>query len=385
MAKKKKAPAKKGGGLASKMNSQVQAETSLRYAPQTRELKSALSDLRGQLTQDVQRAHAGAEGIRTAAVAAKPELVKAYGEGTAVADRTQQDLVGQLGGGLLSGAAARDAEGTKRRLGEAQAMATADLTKRATDAKSGEALQVSQLTSRFGSDAGRIRDKLSGVASDAGTYAAARSGELSADATKQAHDTAQKSADRKTRLAVGGVDASGKVRPGGPKDPKIKPAKPADVAKVKKAAADFNDDLSTARAAVARYAAKLPRAKVAALLSGGASVPSSAEQVDTAKLDKLIAANPPAGEAGHLSESELRRRATTPGSPAVTVDPIASKAALSAALDLAYDKHLSPPTIAKLRAKYPGIVVKKTGLPTRGSASSAPVNTGSRGSAPSMR
>jgi hypothetical protein len=361
-------PKKKGGGLASKMSSQVKAETSLRYSPQERALKSTLSDLRSQLTTDVQRAHAGAEGIKASAIAAKPELTKAYGAGKDLAAQTQADLAGKLSAvspGLLSGPAARDAEGTIRRLGEAQATATADMTKRAADAKSGEALQVANLTAGYGQSAAKVRSQLQGVASDRGTYAAARSGELSTDAKKQAHDTAQKAADRKTRLLTGGVTPSGKVRPGGPKDPKLKPGAKA---KATKSQGAFDDEFSKARAAVAKYVGKLPRNKVAALLVSGAKVPATTDTVDTAKLDRLIAANPASGEAGHLSEGELRRRATVKGSPAVTVDPVASSAALSAALDLAYDKHLSPATITKLRSKYPGIQIKKTGLPTRSTA-----------------
>lgn len=377
---------KKGGGLASKMSSQVKAETSLRYSPQERALKSTLSDLRSQLTTDVSRAHAGAEGIKASAIAAKPQLTAAYGAGKDLAAQTQSDLAGKLAAvspGLLSGPAARDAEGTIRRLGEAQAQATADMTKRAADAKSGEALQVANLTAGYGRSAAKVRSQLQGVAADRGTYASARSGELSADATKQAHDTAQKAADRKTRLLTGGVTPSGKVRPGGPKDPKLKPgAKSKAAEKAATAAANFNDALTQTKARVAEWKGRgLSRQKVAALLSAGAPASAGGTQVDTAKLDKLIAANPAPGEAGHLSEGELRRRATTktPSLPAVAA--VDSSAALSAALDIAYDGHLSPPTIAKLRAKYPGIQIKKTGLPTRGTVASTPQKTGSRGDA----
>lgn len=371
---KKKPPKKKS--LASRYSTQVQAEGKLRYDPQRQELRSALEDLAGELTSGVKTATAASEGQKRAAIAARPQIEGAYSDANTATDRAQTDLatkMGQLPGGgqLLSGAAARDAEGTKRRLAESLASARTELTDRQTRAAEGLSLQVGNLQGRFSSEAGKLRSKLQGVAEQEGTFRQGRTAELTGEERKASRDAGQKAADRKTRLAVGGVDASGKVIPGGAKDsPK---SSKASREKAGKAGADFTDQLAKAKAAVAPYVGKLPRPKIAALLSGGA--PAVTESVDEKKLNRLIAANPPAGEPGHLSESELRRRATAPGAPAVA--PVESSAALSAALDILLDKHLSPATVAKLRQKYPGIQIKKTGLPTRKSAPKRPKSSAS--------
>jgi hypothetical protein len=236
---------------------------------------------------------------------------------------------------------------------------------RGKDAAAGEAAQVGQLSARYSSDASKIRGRLSDIAGEKGTYAAARSGEISADAAKTANANKQAALGR-------GVTKRGQDLTHGDRAAALKSKGKTSPEKSKKATADFTDELAKARAAVAPYIGKLPRAKIAALLSGGA--PAVTEQVDTKKLDKLVAANPAAGEPGHLSESELRRRATSPGAPAVTA--VGSSAALSAALDLATDKHLSPYTIQKLRTKYPGIQIKRTGLPTRKSVKPAVTDYG---------
>lgn len=348
---KKKPPKKKS--LASRYSTQVQAEGKLRYDPQRQELRSALEDLAGELTSGVKTATAASEGQKRAAIAARPQIEGAYSDANTATDRAQTDLatkMGQLPGGgqLLSGAAARDAEGTKRRLAESLASARTELTDRQTRAAEGLSLQVGNLQGRFSSEAGKLRSKLQGVAEQEGTFRQGRTAELTGDERKASRTSREKAADREVTMR--GQDLTHEDRQAAARSKDTKRPSGKDLGAL-------DEGLSKARSTISSYVKKgVPRAKVAALFVSGAD-----ESVDEEKLNKLVAANPPSGQPGHIDPTDLRRRATLPKVEAL--DPLV----LSIALDLAYDKHISARNVSKLRQKYPGIQIKKTGLPTRGS------------------
>jgi hypothetical protein len=153
----------------------VNAESQLRFGPERRNLRSQKREARRTYAGDVAAADASSRGQVQAARAAVPQMRRIF-----------QDASGAVSAGpspdvsvsALGPAAGRDADGTRRRLGEAMAAAAQELVARQQDAVAGRALAVRSARDRRDDAIDRANEGLRGLARDSGAFRQGRTGEL---------------------------------------------------------------------------------------------------------------------------------------------------------------------------------------------------------------
>jgi hypothetical protein len=303
----------------------------LRFEPQRRDLTAQQQAIVDQFATGAKTENATAKGIASSIDAVKPQVQGYIGEAQGVSDRASQDLSTYLSGNVLQGAAARDAAGTKRRLAETLANTTTELDRRKVDAAAGAKYTIGALRSNAAKALESVGGKLSDLANDEGVYVSSRAGALeeaarSRGVTRRGQDlshqdrvASREAADRRAASRGSGSRSGGKPRlPGG-----AKPATPA----------VQNRAMNKITAALG-YASKLKKA------------PTKADRRVIG--NTLLAGNKDAGL------------------PSFKDDPIY----LTAALDIAYDGHLSKETVKRLHSL--GVSVEQLGHPTRSSRSSRP-------------
>lgn len=354
-----------GKSSTKRYQSQISSETDLKYGPQLEGLALLLSQAQSDRNQGLAVNASTARGLSDAARLARPDVQKA--NDSYLAQLLQaKGTVGQDTAGLSAAAdpfrasSARDFANAQIRAAETTKASGDELTQRGIDAQAGAAAGARAIGDRYAQQAEQIGQQQQSVTGQAGSFAASRLAELLGDAQKQAHETAQKSADRKTStantdsrnatsLTVAGVNPDGTIIPGGPKDPAVK-----DKGKPKKWATpqqtgSFKDKIEQQRAWIRAHKGMYKsRADMARDLSTG--VPGT-------------------------SQTDMDPKSPTYGQtlPDPGVPKASSQLALSVALDLEYDQHVSGRNVGELHKRR--YRVKDLGLPTRAPAKKRPAAT----------
>lgn len=372
---KKKTKKKASAGLAGRYSSQVDAESTLRFNPERSTISQQIQDAASTRDTTIRAARGSAAGIKRAAEVAEPGIRKAYGEAGALlkgaVEQTDPALakLGPVADGIKAGIA-RDRERATGRLGESLAAATTELKQRSFDAEAGRVNAEGSARDQFAGAAGKLGERLRNVAVEEGAFRQGRAGELGEKDAERDFTASQNAANRETQRDVAGVDASGKIIPGGPKD-KSKTGGPKKPPKNRLS----NDKHADTRAKIGRIAPIAKRAvergksydQIVQLVASG--IPASSETkgaVSTKKMDALRKEHP------DMSESEARRRATGAGAPgSASVPGVGEEAVARAVVDQQRDGYVSRKTAEQLHAA--GYTVEGLGLtPYTKSAPGAP-------------
>jgi hypothetical protein len=180
MAKSKGKGSTKGG----QFDSQISAESALRFQPQydalAALLKQAVSDRdQGVRVQDTVR-----RGLVQSAQQAVPQASSSLQSALGTIDSALQGVP-------LQGLAGQDVAATKARLADQMARTATELAQRQNDAAAGYAGGVRQVGAQYETDKGKIADQLSSLAGQQGTFGASRLAELLGEDKKMRHDTNQ--------------------------------------------------------------------------------------------------------------------------------------------------------------------------------------------------
>lgn len=375
MAKKKAKKSKSSTGVASKMTSQVEAETTLRFGPEKSVLRQQADDALGERDSTVRAARGSAAGIKQAAKAAEPGIRKAYGNAGALlkgtAEMTDVDLA-KLGpvADRYKASIARDRERATGRLGESLAGATKELRQREFDAEAGRAHAEGAARDRFAGTVSKLGGRLRDVATEEGAFQQARSGELAKDEAGRDFTASENAKDRGTRLATAGVDASGKVIKGGPKDKAAGPKKPPKNRLSPDQHAEARAKIGKVQGVVAGLVKAKPKPGKAGLsyeqlvnlaAQGSPGRAAAPGKVDEAAYDKARKANAKLPKAEQLPETELRRRATSAaGSARPATSGVGETVLARAVVDQARDGYVSRKTASMLHEA--GYTVEGLGL-----------------------
>jgi hypothetical protein len=335
--KKSKTKAKARGATTSPFAQQAQAEAFLRTNPERSTLAQQLADARGDRDTSISAANTAAN----ANVAAARGAPAAY-------QRTYDDALSHVAAAIsVPGAdnpatgAGRDAAQTRGRLAEMLAAAQTDAKQRELSAREGGQYAVNQANAGYDKTSGTLSARLRSLAQEEGVYTAQREGELSGDATRMAHDTAQKAADRRSRERIAADQNATSIRTArirtSASDRSRKGGRPASASDVKALRTGVQ---SGKTAAADLKTAGFSRAEAGALLtkgqrgSGGSDVYETVKTNSGTKQQRVLNADGTAKTSGG-----------TPSIPQIS-DPLA----LSVALDLAYDGGISRANVKKLIA-----------------------------------
>jgi hypothetical protein len=333
-------------------DNQVAAESALKYGPQLNALAMLLTQAQQDRDQGLSVQRSTAQGLAEQARVAAPDVTKANSAYLSQLLQARQ-LVGQDAGALGAGAdpfraaSARDMGNAVARAAETTRSAQSELTQRGLDARAGAIYGAKAVEGQYADERDKIRQQLQNVTGEQGTFSATRLAELLGDDRKQAHDTAQAKANRDvqttnaanqnaTTLAAAGVNPDGSIIPGGKADPKVK-----DKNKPKKWATpgqvgSFQDQVGSLQTWIKAHQgdylksaggnAKKARAAMAQDLANG--VPGTS----------MTDMDPNSKTYGQLLKD--------PGVPKAK-----SQLALSVALDLNFDQHVSHPNIVRLHKR----------------------------------
>lgn len=217
MAKTKKKPSGGTGGTkataTTPYDSQVAAESTLRFGPEQSALAQAMSDALDARDSEIASAHSAAQGAIQTARQAAPQI-------KAVTTDALGSIDAAISGVAPMSGTSNDIARTRSRLAERLALAGADLTARQTRASEGEMYAVNEANARASKNRTTIGNRLIALGVEEGAFAQGRAGEL-AGADAAATADAQKAQDANTtQLLAAGVDpTTGQILAGGPKDP----------------------------------------------------------------------------------------------------------------------------------------------------------------------
>ncbi len=191
-------------------DTQIGAETTLRYNPEISALRSSAQDVIAQRIAEIDAARSAAQGSIATSKAAIPQV-----------QRGEADTRGLIADALAgTPEASKDVARTKVRLAERMGLAINDFAERQADASNGFQAAVLQSNSRAGSNLSKIRERLNEIGQEAGVFGQGRAAELAAADAKAQADSISAGQDRTAQLLAAGVDPdTGKILPGGVKDP----------------------------------------------------------------------------------------------------------------------------------------------------------------------
>lgn len=363
---KKKKPGKYG--------TQVQAESILRFSPERSTLKSALRAAGKDRSGAIAGARGAAEGAKMTADQVAPQFRKAYDESKGQVD----SVLERLGVTSPDNAIARDGAGTTRRLAERLQMALDESSSRKLDADAGLAFSIDQANSRYATDSGRLRDRLSAISREEGAFRQARSGELSAADAERDFTAEQKGKDRANARKVAGVGKDGKVVPGGPKDidgdgkPDSKGKGDGEDGKKWLSAKDhqtFRGEVSAAESAI--------KEAIAAAKAAG-KLPAN-RKAQRQAIANAVRKGTPDISVSQPGENDTKTSTKIPGQK-----PITNDLALKIALDLVYEHKVQPGYVKLLHAnqyslKILGLPYAKAGGKAKAPAYKGPDQPGAHG------
>jgi hypothetical protein len=303
---------------------QAQNITTSRYGPEI----SALAALMRQAEEDRDTSYRQAKSGRQFTVGAvdqaRPMIANAYtGAKNAIAPAFAQS------GGI-------EATALNARMGEAQALANYQLQGRRVSAVEGE-----QAARNFTSDRAKIGQRATDLARESGAFTASTIQDLIGADTKAATDLAGRQAtltqqERNSQRSAGIDPDTGQPIPGGKLDPKANKPKGAGWASQEAQTAAGSEISRLINAAKGEMGNDVTRADVADLLRTG--IP---------KASKVVYENVPILNAQGKPTGRTKRqpKLNGDGTPVTVDDPgvnaAKSQLLLTAALDMAYDGHLS--------------------------------------------
>jgi hypothetical protein len=342
----------------------------VRFGPEASGLKALERQARSTYQSTTRGAIGAAQTIVGEVDRARPQVKRNYDQAGLAAARAAHDVVNpvmdKLGpaAGTLA-AATRISQGTgARRLAEERASALTDLSQRRVQAVEGAQFAQSNARDTLVGELAKIFERQQDLRRERGAFTAATAGQLREAARDRAQqmDIAELSAEtqrqnsrrsarqqERNSLRSSGIDPkTGKPIPGGKLDPKAAKGEGRDWAtKEQQQAArrDFQQALDYAKDFSRERA---PRHEAANVLKRG--VPASEAEI----IYDPQTGKPKVGKDG--------KRLKEPGIPAVPA--IKDELMLTAALDIAYDGHLSRATQKKLHAN--GIKIGPLGAKTYG-------------------
>lgn len=369
-----------------KYQSQIDSETQLRYGPQLDALASLLQNARSDRNQALSVNASTAQALSNAARLASPEV-----------NNANQAYLGQLlaarqtlgnpdtaayaaSGDPYKQALARDIAGAQVRAAETTKAASDELTQRGVDARAAAVAGARAINDRYASQADQISQQGQTLAGESGAYASSRLAELLGEDQRQAHQTAQARADR--QAAADRADASnaqsernsersagidpdtGRPIPGGRLDPRANGRRVRWATPQQTGA--FKDTVGSLQGWIGQNKADYLKS------AGG----------DVKKARAAMAQDLLNGIAGS-SNVDMDPRSPTYGQ--ILKDPgvprAKSQLALSVALDLSFDRHVSRRNVVELhRRRYK---VKSLGFPTQAPSMTA-TSTGQTSSSPGL-
>src|SRR3954470_17513684 len=213
---------------------QAQAEATLRTAPQASVLREMLIQAMSDRDVAIKAATGSAKGVTAAVNKAGPSLKHVYHDAINQAHGTSATVDATLSSmGAVAGpyqaAMARERGTGADRLSQSLTSALSELSNRRIEAAAGRAQATNAALSEYSTTKAKLTRQASDLANQSGLYASTRLGELTdaeRKARQQAHQQAltrhaqavQNALSRKNSRLTAGVDAQGKVIPGGAKD-----------------------------------------------------------------------------------------------------------------------------------------------------------------------
>jgi hypothetical protein len=213
---------------------QAQAEATLRTAPQASVLREMLIQAMSDRDVAIKAATGAAHGVTAAVAKAGPSLKHVYSDAINQAHGTSATVDATLSSmGAVAGpyqaAMARERGTGADRLSQSLTSALSELSNRRIEAAAGRAQATNAALSEYSTTKAKLTRQASDLANQSGLYASTRLGELTdaeRKARQQAHQQAltrrsqavQNALSRKNSRLTAGVDAQGKVIPGGAKD-----------------------------------------------------------------------------------------------------------------------------------------------------------------------
>lgn len=221
---------------------QAQAEATLRTAPQASVLREMLIQAMSDRDVAIKAATGSAKGVTAAVNKAGPSLKHVYSDAINQAHGTSATVDATLSSmGAVAGpyqaAMARERGTGADRLSQSLTSALSELSNRRIEAAAGRAQATNAALSEYSTTKAKLTRQASDLANQSGLYASTRLGELTDAERKVRQQAHQKALDRHARAVqnalqrrnsrlTSGVDAQGKILPGGPKDKTVVGAKP---------------------------------------------------------------------------------------------------------------------------------------------------------------
>lgn len=342
--------------LADRYRPQAQQEAALRANPQKRALQQALDEALGARDSTVTAARGTARGLRQSIRAARPsirEIFDTAGQQLAAGTGAVAPNMSSPQGSAIGQAAATEHQAALDRNTAARASTLTDLDQQRVRATEGEAFAVRQAGTQYQSDASKVLKQLLGVSADQGDYAATELSRLveaargrgvtlrGQDLSHQDRVASRKSQER-TAAAKNKQTTQGKkwLPLGDQNDAQDTIHQALDFAK------DFVPHASRKEAATAlRQGVKDQKVKNLPI-----NDPATGKQRIDQKSGLKLYRDPDTGKSTTQPEQSI------PGVPSF------DDAYVQAALDVAYDGHLSRATQNMLHRR--GIKVRQLGLPT---------------------
>lgn len=346
---------KKTKGRSDPFVSQANSLSLVRYGPEISALTALMRQAEDDYQQSVRGAKSTAQLIQSSVDRAAPTVRAAYdrsqGEATQAFGIAAPDLAALPAGSPFRAVAGIEQAGLTGRLAEQAASTTAELQDRRVAAQEGSQWAQQAARRQLSSDRGKISQRATDLAGEQGAFTASTIQDLIGSDAKARQDAAaaQGRLDQSERNSVrsSGIDPdTGQPIPGGRLDPKAKPKEWASDASQAKA----SDVIQTALAAAEGLSKRgVSRADAGQALRVGAK-PRPIYRTVTDPITK----------------KRTQQRVLVDGVPKMTssLPRIDQTLYLQAALDLAYDGHLSRRTQHLLHQR--GIQLAPLGVTTLG-------------------
>lgn len=340
---------------------QAAQDALVRFGPEIAGLLELEHQARSNLKSSVRSARGNARGIIGAVDRARPEIKDVYSDATAqqgVINAQVASHVGELGpvADSIKAAAAVEAGAASSRIGESRATALADLAQRRVSAQEGRQFAVQQARSTFADEIGQVLRRRQSLGAEIGAFKVSQAAGYRDDAAARAltrrgqnitaanNRRSQAQSERNSQRAAGFDPDTGKPIPGGKADPKASKNVTQDQINRE---AGISDKISEAVRWATKLASQgLDRPTVEKALSEGR---------DASDPKEVPLHDPVTGKPLYNPDGTPKTK-TVPGHAGLP--KVDSNLLLQAALEIAYDGHVSKRTKARLRQRgvRPGVL-----------------------------